>query len=265
MSDILNKILGVKREEVAAAQSVKPLTSVRAEADAQMKPRDFVGAIRAKLAAGESAVIAEIKKASPSKGVIRADFRPAEIAADYAAHGAACLSVLTDRQFFQGAPEYLQAARAACSLPVLRKDFLVDAYQVYEARAMGADAILLIAAALDLPTMREFESIAQSLGLAVLVEVHDGEELEAALQLETPLIGINNRNLRTFEVSLQTTLGLLPRIPSGRIVVTESGILAAGDVELMRRNSVNTFLVGEAFMRQAHPGAALAELFGRGA
>lgn len=233
MSDILNKILGVKREEVAAAQSVKPLTSVRAEADAQMKPRDFVGAIRTKLAAGESAVIAEIKKASPSKGVIRADFRPAEIAADYAAHGAACLSVLTDRQFFQGAPEYLQAARAACSLPVLRKDFLVDAYQVYEARAMGADAILLIAAALDLPTMREFESIAQSLGLAVLVEVHDGEELEAALQLETPLIGINNRNLRTFEVSLQTTLGLLPRIPSGRIVVTESGILAAGDVELM--------------------------------
>lgn len=235
MSDILNKILGVKREEVAAAQSVKPLTSVRAEADAQMKPRDFVGAIRTKLAAGESAVIAEIKKASPSKGVIRADFRPAEIAADYAAHGAACLSVLTDRQFFQGAPEYLQAARAACSLPVLRKDFLVDAYQVYEARAMGADAILLIAAALDLPTMREFESIAQSLGLAVLVEVHDGEELEAALQLETPLIGINNRNLRTFEVSLQTTLGLLPRIPSGRIVVTESGILAAGDVELMHK------------------------------
>ncbi len=265
MSDILNKILGVKREEVAAAQSVKPLTSVRAEADAQMKPRDFVGAIRTKLAGGESAVIAEIKKASPSKGVIRADFRPAEIAADYAAHGAACLSVLTDRQFFQGAPEYLQAARAACSLPVLRKDFLVDAYQVYEARAMGADAILLIAAALDLPTMREFESIAQSLGLAVLVEVHDGEELEAALQLETPLIGINNRNLRTFEVSLQTTLGLLPRIPAGRIVVTESGILAAGDVELMRQRNVNSSLVGEAFMRQAHPGAALAELFGRGA
>lgn len=235
MSDILNKILGVKREEVAAAQSVKPLAAVSAEADAQTKPRDFVGAIRAKLAAGQSAVIAEVKKASPSKGVIRADFRPAEIAEDYAAHGAACLSVLTDRQFFQGAPEYLQAARAACSLPVLRKDFLVDAYQVYEARAMGADAILLIAAALDLQTMREFESIAQSLGLAVLVEVHDGEELEAALQLETPLIGINNRNLRTFEVSLQTTLGLLPRIPAGRIVVTESGILAAGDVELMHK------------------------------
>lgn len=261
MSDILNKILAVKREEVAAAQAVKSLATVRADAETQAKPRDFVGAIRAKLAAGQSAVIAEVKKASPSKGVIRADFRPAEIAEAYAAHGAACLSVLTDRQFFQGAAEYLQAARAACALPVLRKDFLVDAYQVYEARAMGADAILLIAAALDLPTMREFESIAQGLGLAVLVEVHDGDELDAALQLETPLIGVNNRNLRTFEVSLQTTLDLLPRIPSGRIVVTESGILAASDVELMRRHDVGTFLVGEAFMRQPNPGSALAALF----
>ncbi len=261
MSDILNKILAVKREEVAAAVLIKPLAEVRAAAEAQARPRDFVGAIRGKLAAGESAVIAEIKKASPSKGVIRADFRPAEIAADYAAHGAACLSVLTDRQFFQGSPDYLQAARAACSLPVLRKDFLVDAYQVYEARAMGADAILLIAAALDLPTMRKFETVAQSLGLAVLVEVHNGDELDAALQLETPLIGINNRNLRTFEVSLQTTLDLLPRIPEGRIVVTESGILATGDVELMRRHDVGTFLVGEAFMRQPHPGQALAGLF----
>ena len=261
MSDILNKILAVKREEVAAAVLIKPLAEVRATAEAQTKPRDFVGAIRGKLAAGESAVIAEIKKASPSKGVIRADFRPAEIAADYAAHGAACLSVLTDRQFFQGSPDYLQAARAACSLPVLRKDFLVDAYQVYEARAMGADAILLIAAALDLPTMRDFEAIARSFGLAVLVEVHNGDELDAALQLETPLIGINNRNLRTFEVSLQTTLDLLPRIPEGRIVVTESGILATGDVELMRRHDVGTFLVGEAFMRQPHPGQALAGLF----
>lgn len=259
--DILKKILAVKSEEVAAAYSVKPLAKVRAEAEAQAKSRDFVGAIRGKLAAGQSAVIAEIKKASPSKGVIRADFQPADIAADYAENGAACLSVLTDRQFFQGAPEFLQAARAACELPVLRKDFLVDAYQVYEARAMGADAILLIAAALDLPTMREFESIAQSLGLAVLVEVHDGEELDAALQLETPLIGINNRNLRTFEVSLQTTLDLLPRIPAGRVVVTESGILAAEDVELMRRHDVNTFLVGEAFMRQSHPGQALSGLF----
>jgi indole-3-glycerol phosphate synthase len=259
--DILKRILAVKREEVANALSLKPLANVRADAEAQEKSRDFVGAIRGKLAAGQSAVIAEIKKASPSKGVIRADFQPAEIAADYAAHGAACLSVLTDRQFFQGAPECLQAARAACELPVLRKDFLVDAYQVYEARAMGADAILLIAAALDLPTMREFEFIAQSLGLAVLVEVHDGEELDAALQLETPLIGINNRNLRTFDVSLQTTLDLLPRIPGGRIVVTESGILSTEDVELMRRCDVNAFLVGEAFMRQAHPGQALAELF----
>lgn len=261
--DILKKILAVKREEVAAAQSVKPLAEVRAEAEVQAKPRDFVGAIRGKIAAGQSAVIAEIKKASPSKGVIRADFQPAEIAADYETHGAACLSVLTDRQFFQGAPEFLQAARAACALPVLRKDFLVDAYQVYEARAMGADAILLIAAALDLATMREFEAIAQSLGLAVLVEVHNGEELDAALQLETPLIGINNRNLRTFEVSLQTTLDLLPRIPSGRIVVTESGILAAEDVALMCRHDVNTFLVGEAFMREPHPGLALAGLFRR--
>jgi len=263
--DILKKILAVKHEEVAAALTVRSLADVRAEAEAQARPRDFVGAIRGKLAAGESAVIAEIKKASPSKGVIRADFQPAEIAADYAAHGAACLSVLTDRQFFQGSPDYLQAARAACSLPVLRKDFLVDVYQVYEARAMGADAILLIAAALDLPTMRDFEAIARSLGLAVLVEVHDGEELEAALQLETPLIGINNRNLRTFEVSLQTTLEQLPRIPEGRIVVTESGILASDDVELMRQHGVGAFLVGEAFMRQVQPGAALAELFRRGA
>ena len=263
MSDILNKILAVKREEVAAAVLIKPLAEVRAAAEAQARPRDFVGAIRGKLAAGESAVIAEIKKASPSKGVIRADFRPAEIAADYAAHGAACLSVLTDRQFFQGAPEYLQAARAACALPVLRKDFLVDAYQGYEARAMGADAILLIGGALDLPTMRDFEAIARSFGLAVLVEVHNGDELDAALQLETPLIGVNNRNLRTFEVSLQTTLDLLPRIPADRIVVTESGILAGADVELMHRHGVGTFLVGEAFMRQERPGAALAELFPR--
>lgn len=261
MSDILNKILAVKREEVAAALADKPLAEVRAEAEAQDAARDFVGAIRGKIAAGRPAVIAEVKKASPSKGVIRADFRPAEIAADYAAHGAACLSVLTDRQFFQGAPEYLQAARAACALPVLRKDFLVDAYQVYEARAMGGDAILLIAAALDLETMRDFEAIARDLGLAVLVEVHNGEELDAALQLETPLIGINNRNLRTFEVSLQTTLDLLPRIPAERIVVTESGILAAVDVDRMRRHAVNAFLVGEAFMREPYPGQALEALF----
>jgi len=261
-SDILKRILAVKHEEVATAKAGKPLAVVRAEAEAQPATRDFVGAIRNKIAAGKSAVIAEIKKASPSKGIIRADFRPSEIAADYAAHGAACLSVLTDHQFFQGAPEYLQAAHSACTLPVLRKDFLVAPYQVYEARAMGADAILLIASALDLPTMREFEAIAQSLGLAVLIEVHDGDELDLALQLEAPLIGVNNRNLRSFEVSLQTTLALLPRIPPGRIVVTESGILTSNDVDLMRQNTVNTFLVGEAFMRQPSPGLALRSLFG---
>lgn len=260
-ADILNRILAVKREEVIAAQAIKPLAAIRAEAEAQPAARDFLGAIRGKIAAGQAAVIAEIKKASPSKGVLRADFRPAEIAQSYERHGAACLSVLTDRQFFQGAVEYLRAARAACALPVLRKDFLVDPYQVFEARAMGADAILLIAAALDLPTMQEFEAIAESLGMAVLVEVHNGEELDLALQLATPLLGINNRNLRTFEVSLQNTLDLLPRIPAGRIVVTESGILAAEDVRLMRRNDVHAFLVGEAFMRAPDPGAELKRLF----
>ena len=260
--DILKRILAVKAEEVAATQAVRSLAVVRDEARAQPPSRGFVAAIRAKIAAGQSAVIAEIKKASPSKGVIRADFRPAEIAADYAAHGAACLSVLTDRQFFQGAPEYLQAARAACSLPVLRKDFLVDPYQVYEARAMGADAILLIAAALDLPAMRDLEALAHDLGMAVLVEVHDGDELDQALQLATPLLGINNRDLRSFDVTLQTTLDLLPRIPAEKIVVTESGILCPDDVALMRRNQVNAFLVGEAFMRQPSPGSALASLFG---
>lgn len=264
MSDILNKILATKREEVAAALKVLPVAELRAvaEATAKIEPaRDFVGALRAKLAAGQSAVIAEIKKASPSKGVIRQDFRPAEIAASYAAHGAACLSVLTDRQYFQGAAEYLQAARAACPLPVLRKDFLVDAYQVYEARAMGADAILLIVAALDQGLMLELESLAHSLGMAVLVEVHDASELERALALQTPLLGINNRNLRTFEVSLDNTLALLPAIPAGRLVVTESGILARGDVALMREHGVNAFLVGEAFMRAGDPGAELASLF----
>ena len=259
--DILKRILGVKRDEVDAAQASKALSVVRGEAEAQSPARDFVGAIRGMIAAGKPAVIAEIKKASPSKGVIRADFHPAEIAADYAAHGAACLSVLTDRQFFQGSPEYLRSARAACPLPVLRKDFLVDPYQVYEARAMGADAILLIAAALDLPTMKEFEIIAHGLGMGVLVEVHDAEELGLALQLTTPLLGINNRNLRTFDVSLQTTLDLLPRIPAGRVVVTESGILGPNDVAVMRHSDVNAFLVGEAFMRQPSPGSALEALF----
>lgn len=261
MSDILNRILAVKRDEVAAAQVAMPLASVRASAEKQATPRDFVGAMRDRIAHGQAAVIAEIKKASPSRGVLRADFRPAEIAASYQRHGAACLSVLTDRQFFQGAPAYLQAARSACTLPVLRKDFLVHPYQVYEARAMDADAILLIAAALDLPAMRDFEAIAGGLAMAVLVEVHNAQELDLALQLSTPLIGINNRNLRNFEVSLQTTLDLLSLIPEDRIVVTESGILATRDVALMRDNGVNAFLVGEAFMRAAEPGEALAGLF----
>jgi indole-3-glycerol phosphate synthase len=261
MSDILTKILATKRDEVAAAQALKSLATIRAEAEAQTASRDFVGALRTKIASGKPAVIAEIKKASPSKGVIRADFRPGEIAADYAAHGAACLSVLTDRQYFQGAPEYLVEARAACSLPVLRKDFMIDPYQVWEARAMGADAILLIVAALPLAAMQEMGAIAESLGMAVLVESHDAAELDVALQLNTPLIGINNRNLRTFEVSLDTTLSQLDRIPAGRIVITESGILKPDDVALMRGREVNAFLVGEAFMRAASPGAELARLF----
>ncbi|MBL8376079.1 indole-3-glycerol phosphate synthase TrpC [Accumulibacter sp.] len=261
MSDILNRILAVKRDEVASAKSVRPLAEVRALAEGQPAPRDFLGAIRERIAAGEPAVIAEIKKASPSRGVLRSDFRPAAVAASYEQHGAACLSVLTDHQFFQGAPAYLQAARAASSLPALRKDFMVDAYQVHEARAIGADAILLIVAALDLPSMRDFEAIAASHGMAVLVEVHDRQELDLALQLATPLIGINNRNLRSFEVSLQTTIDLLPYIPAERLVVTESGILASADVNLMRDHGVNAFLVGEAFMRAAEPGEALAELF----
>lgn len=261
MSDILNKIIATKVVEVAAAKAQKPLVTVQAEAAAASPVRDFIGSIRAKIAKNQSAVIAEIKKASPSKGIIREDFRPADIAKSYEQGGAACLSVLTDVEYFQGSPEYLRQARAACSLPVLRKDFIIDPYQVYEARAMGADCILLIAAAIDLEKMRELEQIAHSLGMAVLVEVHNGEELDLALQLETPLLGINNRNLRTFEVTLDTTLGLLPRIPQNKIVVTESGIFTADDVALMRKNSVHTFLVGEAFMRQPEPGAELAKVF----
>ncbi len=266
MSDILNKILAVKNQEVAAALSAKPLPVIRAEAEQAGPVRDFVGAIRSKISAGQSAVIAEIKKASPSKGVIRANFRPADIAGSYARHGAACLSVLTDEQFFQGSAEYLMQARAACNLPVLRKDFMVHEYQVYQARAMGADAILLIAAALTLNQMKALETLAHKLGMAVLVEVHDGKELQIALQLSTPLIGINNRNLRTFEVSLQTTLDLLAKVVSSngqeRIVVTESGILTAEDVTLMRKHEVNAFLVGEAFMRADDPGAELQKVFG---
>jgi indole-3-glycerol phosphate synthase len=261
MSDILKKILAVKAREVVEAQTTKPLLAMRAAAERAVPVRDFVGALRARIAAGQAAVIAEIKKSSPSKGVLRADFRPAEIAASYAQHGAACLSVLTDEQFFQGSADYLKQARAACKLPVLRKDFIVDEYQIYQARAMGADAILLIAAALDVAQMQAFEALALRLGMAVLVEVHDGAELDAALQLATPLVGVNNRNLRTFEVSLQTTLDLLPRIPGNRIVVTESGILTAADVKLMRSHQVHAFLVGEAFMRAQDPGVELARVF----
>ena len=261
MSDILQKILAVKAQEVAADKGNWSWETVRAEAEQALPTRDFVGAIRGKLTAGQPAVIAEIKKASPSKGVLRSDFRPAEIATSYASNGAACLSVLTDAQFFQGSADYLQQARAACSIPVLRKDFMVDTYQIYQARTLGADCILLIAAALSLAQLQDFEALAHSLGLSVLVEVHNEAELDQALQLTTPLIGINNRNLRTFEVKLQTTLDLLPRIPQERIVVTESGILRTEDVLLMRSNHVNAFLVGEAFMRAAEPGVALAGLF----
>ncbi len=262
MSDILDRIIAVKRQELAAGRAEQSLAMIRAAAEDAPAARAFVAGMRNSLARGQSAVIAEIKKASPSKGVIRADFRPADIAGSYERAGASCLSVLTDRQFFQGDAAYLQAARAACALPVLRKDFLIDPWQVFEARAMGADAILLIVSALELSLMRDMEAVAESLGMAVLVEVHDAAELEIALQLRTPLIGINNRNLRTFEVSLQTTLDLLGRIPRDeRIVVTESGILVPDDVVLMREHNVDAFLVGEAFMRADDPGAALQALF----
>ncbi len=262
MSDILNKIVEVKREEIAAARKKVSLEAMRADAESRVLTRDFEGALRARVAAGGAAVIAEVKKASPSKGVLREDFIPADIAQSYADHGAACLSVLTDRQFFQGRPDYLKQARASCDLPVLRKDFMVDPYQVYEARAMGADCILLIAACLNDAQMADLEAIARGLDMAVLVEVHDGAELDRALKLTTPLVGINNRNLRTFEVSLATTLDLLPRVPADRLLITESGILGSGDVKTMRDAGVHAFLVGEAFMRAPDPGEALATLFG---
>jgi indole-3-glycerol phosphate synthase len=261
MSDILKKIVDVKRQEIAAALKRKSLEAMRADAESRVLTRDFVGALRNKIAAGQAAVIAEVKKASPSKGVLREDFVPADIAQSYAEHGAACLSVLTDKDFFQGSVDYLKQARASCDLPVLRKDFMVDAYQVYEARAMGADCILLIAACLDDAQMAELEAIARSLDMAVLVEVHDAEELQRALKLKTPLVGINNRNLRTFEVSLDTTLGMLKDVPADRLLITESGILNRADVQKMRDANVHAFLVGEAFMRAPDPGAALAELF----
>ncbi|WP_432729381.1 indole-3-glycerol phosphate synthase TrpC [Variovorax sp. W6] len=265
MSDILDKIVAVKHQEVAAALKRAPLEAVRFDAESRVLTRDFEGALRAKIAAGHAAVIAEVKKASPSKGVLRADFIPADIAQSYAEGdgeiSAACLSVLTDKQFFQGGVDYLKQARASCDLPVLRKDFIVDAYQVYESRAMGADAILLIAACLDDAQMTDYEAIARGLGMAVLVEVHDAAELDRALKLKTALIGVNNRNLRNFEVSIQATIDLLPKLPADRLPVTESGIGTREDVATLRAAGVNAFLVGEAFMRAKEPGEALAALF----
>ena len=260
--DILARIMTTKAEEVISAQVERPFAVVDREARAAPAPRGFAGAIRARIALGRPAVIAEVKRASPSKGVLRAQFDPAAIAASYERAHATCLSVLTDRPFFQGAPEYLVAARAACSLPVLRKEFIIDEYQIAESRALGADAVLLIVAALDDARLAALEACARDYGMDVLVEVHDAAELDRALALATPLIGINNRNLRTFGVSLHTTIQLLPRVPSDRIVVTESGIVAQRDVAQMRRHGVNAFLVGEAFMRAPDPGAALTALFG---
>jgi len=262
MSDILDKIVAVKRDEISLARRQRDLLSLRRDAESLGGQRDFVASLRGKIAAGGAGVIAEIKKASPSKGVLRERFEPAGIAQSYAEHGAACLSVLTDVQFFQGSAVYLDQARAACALPVLRKDFMVDAYQVFEARAMGADCVLLIAACLDDPLIADLEAQAHALGMAVLVEVHDAAELDRALLLKTPLLGINNRNLRTFEVTLQATLDLVPKVPADRLLVTESGILARSDVQRMRDANVHAFLVGEAFMRAPDPGAALAALFG---
>ncbi|WP_426212396.1 indole-3-glycerol phosphate synthase TrpC [Massilia sp. TWP1-3-3] len=265
MSDILKNILAVKADEVAAAKKYRDLASLRreveADADARRGIRSFEASLRKHIAAGNAGVIAEVKKASPSRGVLREDFQPAKIADSYARHGAACLSVLTDVQFFQGSVDYLKQARAACDIPVLRKDFMIDLYQIYEARAMGADAILLIVSALDHGLMAELEACALELGLAVLVEVHDGDELTAALKLQTPLVGINNRNLRTFETSLQTTIDLLPRIGPDKLVVTESGIMVPADVKRMREANVHAFLVGEAFMRAPDPGVELQRLF----
>jgi len=261
MSDILKKILATKAEEISTARKHRSLASLRAQAETREDHRNFVQAIRDRLDQRTPAVIAEIKKASPSKGILRANFLPREIATSYAEHGAACLSVLTDTQYFQGCNAFLEEARAACRLPVLRKDFLIDEYQIAEAAAIGADAILLIVAALDVKHMVDLEAAAHGYGLDVLVEVHDAWELDHAMELKTPLIGVNNRNLHTFEVSLQTTLNVLPLIPSNRIVVTESGILSKADVEQMRTAGVHVFLVGEAFMRAEQPGVELAHLF----
>ncbi len=261
MTDILRRILAVKAEEIAAAKVAMPFSDLRSTVEAMPGTRDFIAALQRRLLSGSAAVIAEIKKASPSRGVLRESFDPAVIAGSYAEHGAACLSVLTDAQFFQGSADDFRRARAACGLPALRKDFMLDPYQIYESRAMGADCILLIVAALDVARMRELEATAHALGMAALAEVHDAGELERALELKTPLIGINNRDLRTFETRLETTLRLLDRIPGERLVITESGILNRADVRKLRSSGVNCFLVGEAFMRAADPGAALADLF----
>ncbi len=260
--DILKKIVARKEQEIAEARQLLSLEALRETLEDKSPPRGFVASLKQKIAAGNPGVIAEIKKASPSKGVLREDFRPADIARSYAEHGAACLSVLTDVDFFQGSPEYLKQARAACGLPVIRKDFIVDPYQVYEARAMEADCILLIVACLDDEQLASLNGLAMELGMDVLIEVHDEEELARALIVDNPMVGINNRNLRTFDVSLDTTLNMLKRIPGDRLVITESGILQPEDVELMRGHGVNGFLVGEAFMRADDPGARLAELFG---
>lgn len=265
MADILNKILDVKADEISAAKKHQDLASLRREVesntDAHGQIRGFETSLRNKIAAGKAGVIAEVKKASPSKGVLRENFHPAEIATSYAKHGAACLSVLTDERFFQGAPDYLKQARAACTIPALRKDFMIDPYQVYQARAWGADCILLIVAALDHGLMRELEACAHDIGMDVLVEVHDADELDDALKLKTALLGINNRNLRTFETTLDTTINLLPRIPEDKLVITESAIRTRDDVQRMRDHAVHAFLVGEAFMRAHDPGAELAQLF----
>ena len=265
MSDILNKIVQTKHEEIALRKRAVSLDAVRADAQSRVLTRDFEGALRRKIAAGHAAVIAEVKKASPSKGLLREDFIPADIAQSYAFGddhtSAACLSVLTDQQYFQGSTDYLKQARASCDLPVLRKDFMVDVFQIYESRAMGADCILLIAACLNDAQMADFETVAQALGMAVLVEVHDAQELERALKLKTPLLGVNNRNLRTFEVSLDTTLSLMAELPADKLLITESGIATREDVLRLRQAGVHAFLVGEAFMRAPEPGQALAELF----
>ena len=259
--DILARILAVKRDEIDQAQRAVPLVQMRERAQRADRPRAFVEALSAKVASGQAGVIAEMKKASPSRGLLREPYDPAEIAKSYERHGAACLSVLTDSRFFRGGADDLIAARGACRLPVLRKDFIVDPYQVYEARAMGADCILLIVAALELEPMKALEALAVELGMSVLVEMHDANELDLALRLATPLIGINNRDLHTFETRLETTYGLLSRIPRERVLVTESGILAASDVEAMRKHGVHCFLVGEALMRAPDPGAELTRLF----